>query len=174
MRLAFVFSVPLFLAAQSINWMAAQPSISRSAGFAFATIWDTTHSPLAPIVSMIPRRGQGVAGEGSGSLGQLVEGSLQLVDFPPLGPYLFQLASSLIPRDVFEGGDQLGVDAARRVFRRDPAGPPDGSVEVGPAVAIDEPHVYYAPLRAPLTANIRRMSLSSSRSCSSSSKAASS
>jgi hypothetical protein len=38
------------------------------------------------MVSMIPRRGEHVAGEGSGSLSQLVEGSLQVVGFPPLGP----------------------------------------------------------------------------------------
>jgi hypothetical protein len=50
---------------------------------------------------MIPRRGQGVAGEGSGSLGHLVEGSLQVVGFPPLGPDLFQLASSVFPLVVF-------------------------------------------------------------------------
>jgi hypothetical protein len=56
--------------------MAAQPSISRSAGFAFAMSWDTPLPPLAPMMLVIPRRGQGVAGECSGSLGQLVEGSL--------------------------------------------------------------------------------------------------
>jgi hypothetical protein len=123
---------------------------------------------------MIPRRGQGVAGEGPGSLGQLVEGPIQVVGFPPRGPDLCPLASPFVPLDVFEGGDQLGIDPARRVFRRDPTAPPDRSVEVGPAVAIDEPHVYYAPLHAPLTAKIRRRSWSSSRSCPSSSKAASS
>src|SRR5262249_37743928 len=123
---------------------------------------------------MIPRRGQGVAGEGPGLLGQLVEGPLQVVGPATLGPDLFQLAPSLIPLDVSERGAEQGIHPARRVFRSAPSGPPDGSVEVGSAVAIDEPHVYYAPLRAPITANIRRMSWSSSRSCWSSSKAASS
>jgi hypothetical protein len=126
------------------------------------------------MVLMIPRRGQGVAGEGSGSLGHLVEGSLQVVGFPPLGPYPLQVGSSLVTVVLFEGGDEPGILAAGHVFRRDPTGPPDGSVEVGSAVAVDEPHLYYAPRRAPVMAIIRRMSLSSSRSCSSSSKAASS
>src|SRR5262249_314646 len=134
--------------------------------------------PLAPMVLMVPRRGQGVAGEVPGSLGHLVEGSLQVVGLPPLGPGLFLVGSLVVPVVGFEGRDEPGIDPARHVFRRDatrpPGGPPDGSVEVRPAVAVDEPHLYYAPRRAPDTANIRRMSLSSSRSCSSSSKAASS
>ena len=97
------------------------------------------------MVLMIPRRGQGVAGEGSGSLGQFVEGLIQVVGFPPLGPDPLQVASSLIPLDVFEGGDQLGVRPARHVFRSDPTGPSDGSVEEGSAVAIDEPHCTTLP-----------------------------
>jgi hypothetical protein len=97
--------------------------------------------PLAPIVLMIPRRGQGVAGEGAGSLGQFIEGSLQLVRFPPLGPCPFPVGSSFVPLVGFERGDELGIDPARHVFRRDPTSPPDRSVEVGSAVAIDEPHV---------------------------------
>jgi hypothetical protein len=125
------------------------------------------------MVLMIPRRGQGVAGEGSGLFGNLIQGSLQVVEFLPLAPNPLEVASSPVPVVGFEGGDQLGIDPARQVLRRDPTALPDGSVEVRSAIAIDEPHVYYAPLRAPLTANIRRMSLCSSRSCWSSSKAAS-
>jgi hypothetical protein len=37
---------------------------------------------------MIPRHDQGFAGQGSGSLGQVVEGSLQVVEFLPLPPRL--------------------------------------------------------------------------------------
>jgi hypothetical protein len=66
---------------------------------------DTFAPPLPAIVLMIPRCRQGVAGEGSGLPGQIVEGSLQVVRFPPFGPDRFSLASSLIPFDVFEGGD---------------------------------------------------------------------
>ena len=43
------------------------------------------------MMPMIPRRGQGVAGEVSGSLGQLVEGSLQVVELLPLDPCLLQV-----------------------------------------------------------------------------------
>jgi hypothetical protein len=92
------------------------------------------------MVLTIPRRGQGVAGEGSGSLGQFVEGSLRVVEFPPLSPDLFQLASSVFPLVVFEGGDKLSIHPARHEFRHDPTAPPDGSVEVGSAVAVDESH----------------------------------
>jgi hypothetical protein len=54
------------------------------------------------MVLMIPRRAQGVAGEGSGLLGEVVEGSLQVVGPATLGPDLFHLAPSLITLDVFE------------------------------------------------------------------------
>jgi hypothetical protein len=40
------------------------------------------------MVLMIPRHGQGVTGEVSGSLGHLIEGSLQVVEFLPLAPLL--------------------------------------------------------------------------------------
>jgi hypothetical protein len=59
----------------------------------------------------------------SGSLDHLVYGSLQVVGFPPLGPDLFQLAPSVFPLVVLEGGDKLGIDPARHVFRSDPTDP---------------------------------------------------
>jgi hypothetical protein len=43
------------------------------------------------MVLMVSRRGQGVAGEVSGSLGQLVAGSLQVVELLPLDPCLLQV-----------------------------------------------------------------------------------
>ena len=125
------------------------------------------------MVQMIPRRGQGFAGEVSGSLGQLVEGSLQVVELLPLAPRLLAGRSFASPVVGFQGGDEQGVLAPRQVLRSDSPASPDGSVEVGSAVAIDEPHVYYAPRFAPIPAKSRLMSLSSSRSSWSSSKAAS-
>src|SRR5262245_36436298 len=127
--------------------------------------------PLAPM-PMIPGHSQGVVGEGSGSLGQLVEGSLHGVECLPFLTNPLQVASSLIPLHVFEGGDDLGVEPATHALRCDPTAPPDGSVEVRSAILVDERHCNYAFLRAPLKASIRWMSLSSSCSCWSSSKAA--
>ena len=85
---------------------------------------DTAFSPLAPVMLMIPRRAQGVAGEVSGLLGEVVEGSLQVVEFPSLAPDLLQVATSLVSLVGFEGGDEQGVRPARHVFRRDPTAPP--------------------------------------------------
>src|SRR5262245_24946452 len=98
----------------------AQWSMVRSVGSALVISRDTSLPPTTPMVLMIPRRGQGVAGEGSGSLGQLVEGSLQVVGLPPLGPCPFPVGSSVISLDVFEGGDELGIDPGRHVLRCDP------------------------------------------------------
>jgi hypothetical protein len=131
--------------------------MTRSVGFALAMPWDTSSSPLA-MVLIKTRRGQGVAGEVSGSLDQFVEGSLQGVDFPSLGPCPLPVGSPVVPLNGFEGGDELGIDPGRHVLRSDPTAPPDRSVEVGSAVAIDEPHMYYALLRAPVKASIRRIS----------------
>jgi hypothetical protein len=99
---------------------------------------------------MIPRRGQGVAGEVSGSFGQIVEGMFEVVDFLPLAPCPLPVASSPIPLIGLQAGDEEGIGPARHVFRRDPASPPDAPIEVRSAVAIDQPHWYYAPRRAPL------------------------
>jgi hypothetical protein len=85
---------------------------------------------------MITRRAQGV----SGSLDQLVEGSLQVVDLFPFAQCLLPVEALPVPLVGFQGGDQLGVDAPAHVFRRDSPPSPDGSVEIGSAVAIDECH----------------------------------
>jgi hypothetical protein len=45
-----------------------------------------------------------------------------------------------IPFVGFDGRDQLGIDATSHVFRRDSIPSPDGSVEEGSAIAIDECH----------------------------------
>jgi len=58
------------------------------------------------MVLMIPRRGQGFAGEVSGSLGQLVEGSLQVVEFPPLAPCPPMLEFQVFPFDGLQGVDE--------------------------------------------------------------------
>ena len=80
---------------------------------------DTTLSPLAPLVQMIPRRGQGVAGKVPGSPGHLVEGSLQVVELLSLG--LCSLPIEPLPVSLvgFQAGDQLGIDAPCYVFRSD-------------------------------------------------------
>jgi hypothetical protein len=94
------------------------------------------------MVSMIPRRGQGVAGKVPGSLGQLVEGSLQVVEFLQLAPSVPEVAIPLVPLDPLQCIDEQGILAAPPVFGRHSTGPPDRAVEIGSAVAIDEPHVY--------------------------------
>jgi hypothetical protein len=63
--------------------------MSRSEGFGFTTSWDTALPPLAPMMLMIPRRGQGMAGEVSGLIRQLVEDSLQFGKLLSLRPGLF-------------------------------------------------------------------------------------
>jgi hypothetical protein len=125
------------------------------------------------MVLVVSRRAQGVAGEVSGLLGKLVDGSLQVVELLSLAPFVSKVGISLVSLDAFQGVDEEGVLAPRQVLRRDSTAPPDGSIEVRSAVAIDEPHVYYAPRFAPLRDIMRPKMLSSSRSSSSSSKAAS-
>ena len=66
------------------------------------------------MVLMIPRRSQGVTGKVSGLFRQVVEGSLQVVGFPSLAPYLFKIASSSVPVVGFEGGDEPGVSPRAR------------------------------------------------------------
>ena len=90
---------------------------------------------------MIPRRGQGVSGEVSSLLDQFVEGSLQVVDLLPLFPCFPSFELGFVAIDGFQGGDQLGVNAPAQVLRRDSPPSPDGSVEVGSAIAVDERHV---------------------------------
>jgi hypothetical protein len=109
---------------------------------------------------MISRRGQGVAGEVSGSLGQLVKGSLQVVEFPPFAPYLSKVGFPLVSLDAFQGVDEQGILAAPSVFRSHSTAPPNRSVEVGSAVPIGKPHVYYTPRRAPLWPRNRMISRS--------------
>src|SRR5262245_58220162 len=93
---------------------------------------------------MITRRAQGVAGEVSGSLRQFVKGSLQDVEFPPFAPLPPAVEVPVVSLDGFQGVDEQGTLTAPPVFRSDSTGPPDGSVEVGSAVAIDEPHVLHS------------------------------
>jgi len=92
------------------------------------------------MVLMIPGRGQGFSGEVSGSLGHIIEGSLQVVELLPLAPCLLQVEPLPVPFVGLQGGDQLSIHATSQVLRRDSAPSPDGSVKVGSTIAIDEPH----------------------------------
>jgi hypothetical protein len=97
-------------------------------------------------------------------IGQVVEGLLQVVELLPLVPNPLQVASSPVALIGLQRGDEKGVRPSRQVLRHNPAVPTDGSVEVGPAVAIDETHLYYAPLRAPNPVRKLLIPRSSSRS----------
>jgi hypothetical protein len=46
---------------------------------------------------MIPRRAQGFAGDVSGSLGQFVEGSLEVVTLPSLAPCFLAVETLPVP-----------------------------------------------------------------------------
>src|SRR5262245_49454548 len=97
-----IFRRRLAAGAGSLSWVGAgtQEGVSRAGppgagrrlirvGFGFAVVSPTTPKAIGPrwLRSIRPRRANG-----QGVLGHLVEGSLQLVGFPPLGAYLFQLA----------------------------------------------------------------------------------
>ena len=84
---------------------------------------------------------------------------------------LVALIVSFTPLDGFHLGDEHGGFAARHVFGRDPAARPLGAVQVRSAVAVDQAHVYYAPLIAPNPPSCLRISPDSPLSCWSSRKA---
>jgi hypothetical protein len=92
------------------------------------------------MVLTITRRAQGVAGEVSGLLGQFVKGSLQVVELLPLAPRFLPVEALSLPVFFFQCVDEEGVFAPRQVLRSDSTASPYRSVEVGSAVAIDEPH----------------------------------
>jgi hypothetical protein len=74
---------------------------------------------------MIPRRGQGVAGEVSGLSGQFVERSPQLVGLPS---FLLTLATLFCSFFLLMQGEQRMAEcevAASYVFRRHSAGSPN-------------------------------------------------
>jgi len=58
------------------------------------------------MVLMVPRRGQGFAGEVPGSPGQLVKAPLQVDEPLPLDLLLVTLVILLIPIDGLQGVDQ--------------------------------------------------------------------
>ena len=129
---------------------------------------------------MIPGRAQGFAGEGAGSLGQVVKRLLQVVEFLPFAPFLMPLVIPVFSLDGFQGVDEQGILAPSQVLRSDSTASPDRSVEVGSAVAIDERHCTTprcVPRFHPAGCSFRfrnaKRSRWSSRSCSSSSKSAS-
>jgi hypothetical protein len=57
------------------------------------------------MVQVITGRGQGFAGEVSGSIGQLVQGSLQVVGLLPFVPYLLPVESLPVTVIGLQGGD---------------------------------------------------------------------
>jgi hypothetical protein len=89
---------------------------------------DTAFSPFAPMVLMVSRRAQGVAGEVSGLLGQIVKGSLQVVEFLPLAALCLNVGVSLVALHPFQGADKESALAPRHVFGRHSAVPSDRSV----------------------------------------------
>jgi hypothetical protein len=94
---------------------------------------------------VIPGRGQGVAGEVSSLLGPVVESMLQVVEFLPFAPLPPSFGVPLISLDRLQGVDEQGILPAPPVYRCDSTATPDGSVEVGSAVAINEPHCTTLP-----------------------------
>ena len=95
------------------------------------------------------RRRQGFVGEGSAPFGHFVKGSLQLGFFPAFVESAPALIFPLGPLVFVEHLEKLGGFPASKVFRRDATAPADAPVGIGPAVPVDECHVYYAPHRAP-------------------------
>ena len=90
---------------------------------------------------VISRRDQGFVAKVPGSPGQFVEGSLQVVESFALIP----IELSQVPLVGVQDGADQGELAAPDVFGRHPAVSPDGSVEVGSAVAIDKRHCTTLP-----------------------------
>jgi hypothetical protein len=103
---------------------------------------DTSSSPFAPMI-VIPRRDQGFVGKGSSSLNLFIKHPVQLV-----GPFsLIPIELSQVPHLVVQDGADQGEFATPDVFGRHFSVPPEGSVEVGSAVAIDKCHCV---LRSPV------------------------
>jgi hypothetical protein len=105
---------------------------------------------------VIPGPFQGVAGERPGLLGEVVEGSLQVVESLSIFAFRPPLEVLLFPVDVPHRGDEQSGFATADILAGDSTTPPHGSVEIGSAVAVDQCHVYYAPSLAPNPASIRR------------------
>jgi hypothetical protein len=89
---------------------------------------------------MIPGRGQSVVCDVWGLLDKIVDGSLQVVESLPIAPFLMPLVFLLIPLDGLQGVDEQGILAASQVLRCNAISSPFGSVEVGSAVSVNEPH----------------------------------
>lgn len=104
---------------------------------------------MAPMVLVEPGPLQGVAGEGSGLPGQVVEGSLQVVEPLPLLPFPPPLEVPLIAFDAFHPGDEQGALIAGDVFGRNLAAPPFRALEARSAVAVNECHRVLRSVRCP-------------------------
>jgi hypothetical protein len=87
-----------------------------------------------------------------------------------LGLYSLPIEALPVPFVGFQAGDQLGIDAPCYAFGRDSAPSPNGWVQEGSAIAIDERHC--TTRRAPFPKCSRLKSKLSFRSCSSSLKSA--
>jgi hypothetical protein len=99
---------------------------------------------------MIPSRGQCLACEGLALPDQLVNRSLQFVQFATFFLFAPALEIPLIALYGFHSGDEAGAFTTPPVFRCHPAISPNGSVDVGSATPMNDGHVYYAFRDAPL------------------------
>jgi hypothetical protein len=101
------------------------------------------------MMKMESRRRQGFVGEGSAPFGQVVKGSLQVSFLAAFFLFAPALIFPLGPLIFVEHLEQQGGAAAAKVLRRDATAPANAPVGIGPAVSVDESHVYYAPRNAP-------------------------
>ncbi len=99
---------------------------------------------------MIPTRGQGVACKGFDLFDHFVKGLVQVFQFAAVFTLTPSLVIRLVALNSLHLSDLAGRLAASPVFRCDSATPPNGSVDLGPAIAISQRHVYYTPTFAPL------------------------
>jgi hypothetical protein len=101
---------------------------------------------------MISSRGQGIAREGISLDDQIIKRFLQVIELPALRLFSRAVAFSLVALNSFHSANQAGRLAASTVFRGNLSTLPDGPVDVGAAIPMNEGHVYYTPTFAPLRA----------------------
>src|SRR5262249_10943004 len=115
-----------------------------------------------PLVLVKPASEEGSAGDGLDVLEVVAQGSLGGVEPVALGLPPDPVRLPVVAVEGFHLLDQQGGLTAPPVLRGDPAVPANALVGVGPAVPVDECHVYYPRLRAPIPARSRRISSLSS------------
>jgi hypothetical protein len=90
---------------------------------------------------MISRRGHGFADEVSGLLGRSVESVLRVVRFLSLAPCYLSVEPLPEAPVVLNRGDEQGVLPTPKVLRGDSTASPNGSVEVGSIIAVNDGHL---------------------------------